>query len=89
VHSASLEVAHWFSEAFIASAAYAGSFYSRNATLPDPSGLGPAYQSLVAPELAYYATQSISHVVTLAVQNRTLRTKYNALVKRDRGRGGD
>jgi hypothetical protein len=61
VHSGALEVAHWFGERFIASAAYAGSFYSRTARLPDPSGLGPAYQELIAPELAYYGTESISH----------------------------
>lgn len=61
VHSGALEVAHWFGDRFIASAAYAGSFYSRTASLPDPSGLGPAYQDLIAPELAYYATESISH----------------------------
>jgi hypothetical protein len=61
VHSATLEVAHWFSEALIASAGYAGALYSRTARIPDPWDLGPAYRSLIAPELAYYATESISH----------------------------
>jgi hypothetical protein len=65
VHAATLEVAHWFSERFLASAGYARSYYSRTARLPNPSDLGPAYQSLVAPELAYYATESISHQAAL------------------------
>jgi hypothetical protein len=86
VHAATLEVAHWFSERFLASAGYAGAFYSRTARIPDPSDLGPAYQSLVAPELAYYATESLSHQAALTFrwnpQGRTslwVQGRYGAL----------
>jgi peroxiredoxin len=68
VHAATLEVAHWFSQGFIASVGYAGARYSRTASIPDPFYLGPAFRGLIAPELAYYATESVSHQGALTLR---------------------
>ncbi len=68
VHSASLEVARWLSDEVLASAAYAGSLYSRTATLPDPATQGPTYQTLIAPELALYAREALTHVGALTLR---------------------
>lgn len=65
---AALEAGRALGERFAVSAAYAASFYSPDARVPDPASRGEVYRRLIAPELAFYASDARAHGAALTLR---------------------
>ncbi|HEX9728241.1 MAG TPA: hypothetical protein VGA37_07045 [Gemmatimonadales bacterium] len=71
-----IEVARAFKSGTAVSLAVAMALYAAISRIPDPVGLEPAYQILIAPELSLYATRVAPRSTTITVRQDVGRSRW-------------